>query len=141
MRCITSWAAPSREPRKEDHSTTPPGKTLWGFQNGVKKGTDERSSVLGKIEYKPNADVAITGDVYLARSNILEPTMVHVAGNTGNWDGWQMADYSKVRTAGGYVTGVTVNNVQRDNLNARWKQDMTNFTTGLTAWLARLPIR
>ena len=87
--------------------------------------------MLGKIEYKPNADVAITGDVYLARSNILEPTMVHVEGNTGNRDDWQMADYSKVTTAGGYVTGATVNNVQMDNLNARWKQDMTNFATGL----------
>ena len=115
----------------EDHSTTPPGKTPWGFQNGVKKGADKRSSVLGKIEYKPNADVAITGDVYLARSNILEPTMVHVEGNTGNWDGWQSADYSKVTTNGGYVTGATVNKVQMDNLNARWKQDMKNFATGL----------
>jgi TonB-dependent receptor len=119
----------------ETHSAVLPGttqsKTPWGFQNGVKKGTDTRSSVLGKLEYKPNDDVAITGDVYLARSKIKEPTLLHVEGNLGNWDGWQTGDYSKYTVDGGYVTGATVNNVQLDNLNALWKQDMGNFATGL----------
>ncbi|MBI3346861.1 MAG: TonB-dependent receptor [Burkholderiales bacterium] len=106
-------------------------KTPWGFQNGVKKGTDKRSSLLGKVEYKPDADTLITGDVYAARSNVLEPTLVHVQGNLGNWDGWQSGDYSKVTTDGGNVTGATVNNVQMDNLNARWKQNMRNFAAGV----------
>ena len=69
--------------------------------------------------------------MYAARSNILEPTLVHVEGNLGNWDGWQKGDYSKVTTDGGYVTGATVNNVQLDNLNARWKQNMRNFAAGV----------
>jgi TonB-dependent receptor len=120
----------------ETHSAVLPGgtsiaKTPWGFQNGVKKGTDKRSSLLGKLEYKPSADVAITADIYGARSNITEPTLVHVQGNLGNWDGWQSADYSNVTTDNGYVTGATVKNVQMDNLNARWKQNMRNFATGL----------
>jgi TonB-dependent receptor len=106
-------------------------KTPWGFQNGVKKGTDKRTSVLGKVEYKPNADLAITGDVYASRSNILEPTLVHVEGNLGNWDGWQTANYSNATVQDGYVTGATVKDVQLDNLNARWKQNMSNFAAGL----------
>jgi len=119
----------------ETHSAVLPGttesKTPWGFQNGVKKGTDKRSSVLGKLEYRPNDDVAITADVYLARSKILEPTLLHVEGNTGNWDGWQTGNYSNYTVDGGYVTGATVNWVQLDNLNALWKQNMGNFATGL----------
>ncbi len=119
----------------ETNSGTLPGtavsKTPWGFQNGVKKGTDKRTSALAKIEYRPNTDVAITGDVYLARSNILEPTLVHVQGNVGNWNGWQNGAYSNYTVDGGYVTGATVSGVQMDNLNARWKQDMSNFATGL----------
>lgn len=106
-------------------------KTPWGFQNSVKKGTDKRSSLLGKVEYKPSGDIALTGDVYAARSNILEPQLVHVQGNLGNWDGWQSGAYSKVTTDSGYVTGATVSGVNMDNLNARWKQDMRNFAAGL----------
>ena len=120
----------------ENHSADVTGdgkvdKTPWGFANSAKKGTDKRSSLLGKLEYKPNADVFITGDVYGARSNILEPAVVHVQGNLGNWDGWQSGDYSKVTTDGGYVTGATVANVNMDNLNARWKQNMRNFAAGV----------
>lgn len=106
-------------------------KTPWGFQNSVKKGTDKRTSLLGKLEYKPSSDIAVTGDVYAARSNILEPQLVHVQGNLGNWDGWQSGAYSRVTTEGGYVTGASVSGVNMDNLNARWKQDMRNFATGL----------
>ena len=108
-------------------------KTPWGFQNGVKKGTDKRTSALGKLQYKPNGDVAITADIYAARSNIYEPTMTHVEGNLGNWGGWQSADYSNYTVDNGYVTGATVANVQLDTLNSLWKQDMRNFATGLNA--------
>ena len=120
----------------ETNSAALPGssaiaKTPWGFQNGVKKGKDQRTSALGKLQYKPNGDVAITADIYAARSNIYEPTLTHVEGNLGNWDGWQSADYSNVKTDGGYVTGATVANVQLDTINSLWKQDMRNFATGL----------
>ncbi|WP_457420467.1 TonB-dependent receptor [Roseateles sp. P5_E7] len=106
-------------------------KTPWGFQNGVKKGTNKRGSVLGKIEFRPNKDTSFTADIYSARSNIYEPTLVHVQGNLGNWDGWQSGAYSKVTTDSGYVTGATVSGVNMDNLNARWKQNMSNFAAGL----------
>jgi TonB-dependent receptor len=106
-------------------------KTIWGFQNGVKKGSNMRSSVLGKLEFKPNADVAITGDIYLARSKIEEPTVTHVQDGIGNWDGWQSGDFSKVRVDSGFVTAATVKNVSMENLNSLWKQDMSNFATGL----------
>lgn len=106
-------------------------KTPWGFQNGVKKGTNQRGSLLGKLEYKPSRDVALTADLYAARSNINEPTLVHVQGNVGNWDGWQSGAYSQVTTEGGYVTGASVSGVNLDTLNARWKQNMRNFAAGL----------
>ncbi|MEP6502607.1 MAG: TonB-dependent receptor [Betaproteobacteria bacterium] len=106
-------------------------KTPWGFQNGVKKGTNKRSSVLGKVEWKPTADVALTGDIYFARSNIKEPTLTHVEGNLGNWDGWQNANYSNLSESNGYVTGATVADVQLDTLNSLWKQNMRDFATGL----------
>ncbi|RZL37492.1 MAG: TonB-dependent receptor [Rubrivivax sp.] len=120
----------------EDHSADVTGdgkvdKTPWGFQNGVKKGTNKRGSMLGKIEFRPNKDTSFTADVYGARSNIYEPTLVHVEGNVGNWDGWQSGNYSKVTTDNGYVTGATVSGVNLDNLNARWKQNMRNFAAGL----------
>ncbi|MEO5689243.1 MAG: TonB-dependent receptor [Burkholderiaceae bacterium] len=106
-------------------------KTPWGFQNGVKKGTNKRSSVLSKLEWKPNADVSLTGDVYFARSDIKEPTLTHVEGNLGNWDGWQSANYSNLKEQGGYVVGATVANVQLDTLNSLWKQNMSDFAAGL----------
>ncbi|MDC8786818.1 TonB-dependent receptor [Roseateles koreensis] len=119
----------------ENNSGVLPGttvsKTPWGFQNSVKKGTDKRSSVLGKLEYKPSADLALTGDVYYARSNILEPQIIHVQSNVGNWNGWQSGAYSNYTVDGGYVTGATVSGVNMDTINAQWKQDMTNFAGGV----------
>ncbi len=48
-------------------------KTPWGFQDGVKRGTDTRSSVLGKVEWKPSTDVFITADAYYEIQAINEP--------------------------------------------------------------------
>lgn len=120
----------------ESHSADVTGdgkidKTAWGFQNGVKRGTNKRGSVLGKIEFRPNKDTSFTADIYSARSNIYEPTLTHVEDNVGNWDGWQSANFSKVTTDNGYVTGATVSGVNLNTLNSRWKQDMRNFAAGL----------
>lgn len=120
----------------EDHSADITGdgkidKTRWGFQTGVKKGTNKRTSATGKLEYKPNADLAITGDIYMAQSNIEEPALTHVQDNIGNWDGWQSGNFSNVKTDGGYVTAATVKDVTLQTLNSLWKQDMKNFATGL----------
>ncbi|MDC8772899.1 TonB-dependent receptor [Roseateles albus] len=133
---------PSLEDRVEswdfnnDHSADITGdgkidKTRWGFQTGVKKGTNKRSSATGKLEYKPNADLAITADIYAARSNIEEPALTHVQDGIGNWDGWQSANFSNVKVDGGYVTAATVKDVTLQTLNSLWKQDMKNFATGL----------
>ena len=71
----------------------------WGFQNGVKKGTNKRSSVLSKVQWKPNADTALTADAYTARSDIHENSMYHVAD--------QGTAYSNITASDGFVTGGT----------------------------------
>lgn len=120
----------------EDHSADLNGdgkvdKTPWGFEDELKRGSNERSSVLGKVEWKPNADALITADVYYARNRIYEPSVQHWTGDIGNWDGWQSADYANPDIRNGYVVGATVANATVSNNSARWFQNMDNFAGGL----------
>lgn len=129
---VESWSF------NEDHSADITGdgkidKTRWGFQTGVKKGTNTRSSAMGRLEYKPNSDFALSADVYAARSKIEEPALTHVQDGIGNWDGWQSGNFSNVKTDGGYVTAATVKDVTLQTLNSLWKQDMKNFALGLNS--------
>jgi len=98
---------------------TPP----WGFQNQVVKGTNKRSSVLGKVEWKPSADTSLTADVYTARSNIHENSMYHVAG-TGY-------PYTDITVSDGFVTGGTAQNVPMNTIQGLWKQNQRDFAVGL----------
>lgn len=100
-------------------SETPP----WGFQNQVVKGTNKRTSVLGKVEWKPNADTSLTADVYTARSDINENSMYHVAG-TGS-------SYGDITVSDGFVTGGTAQNVSMNTIEGLWKQDQRDFAAGL----------
>ncbi len=95
----------------------------WGFQNQIVNGTNKRSSVLGKIEWKPDADTAVTADAYSARSNIHENSMYHVAG-TGY-------PYSDITVSDGYVTGGTAQNVSMNTIEGLWKQNQRDFAVGL----------
>ena len=95
----------------------------WGFQNQVVKGTNKRSSVLGKVEWKPNADTQVTADVYTARSNIHENSMYHTAG-TGY-------PYSDITVSDGFVTGGTAQNVSMNTIEGLWKQNQRDFAVGL----------
>ena len=107
-------------------------KTPWGFQNGVKKGTNKRSSVLSKVQWKPSDSVSVTGDVYFARSDIKEPTLTHVTtGSLGNWGGYNNANFSNLQESDGYVTGATLAYEQLDTLESLWKQNMSDFAAGL----------
>ena len=98
---------------------TPP----WGFQNQVVNGTNKRSSMLGKLEWKPNADTAVTADVYTARSNIGENSMYHVAG-TGY-------PYTDITVSDGFVTGGTAQNVSMNTIEGLWKQNQRDLAAGL----------
>ena len=98
---------------------TPP----WGFQNQVVKGTNKRSSLLGKLEWKPAADTSLTADVYTARSNIHENSMYHVAG-TGY-------PYTDISVSDGFVTGGTAQNVTMNTIQGLWKQNQRDFALGL----------
>ena len=100
-------------------SETPP----WGFQNQVVKGTNKRSSVLGKIEWKPSAVTQLTADVYTAHSNIHENSMYHVAG--------QGFPYTDITVSDGYVTGGTAQNVSMNTIEGLWKQNQRDFAMGL----------
>ncbi|MFG6465038.1 TonB-dependent receptor [Roseateles sp. BYS87W] len=106
----------------------------WGFQNAVKNGINQRSSVLGKVEYKPSAEFSLTGDVYAARSNIREQQYIHTA-DTCQWanNGCAAAYTGTPTVSGGYVTGGTLPNVALKTINGLWKQDMKDFATGLNA--------
>ncbi|MFJ1466076.1 TonB-dependent receptor [Massilia orientalis] len=133
---------PSIEERKnhwgfnEDHSADLNGdgkvdKTPWGFEDELKSGTNERSSVLGKLEWKASPDALITADLYFARNKIREPSVQHWTGDVGNWDGWQTGNYSNVDIRDGYVTGATVKDVSLTTHSTRWIQNMDNFAGGL----------
>ncbi|WP_371764706.1 TonB-dependent receptor [Massilia sp.] len=133
---------PSIEERKnhwgfnEDHSADLNGdgkvdKTPWGFEDELKSGTNERSSVLGKLEWKASPDALITADLYFARNKIREPSVQHWTGDVGNWDGWQTGNYSNVDIRNGYVTGATVKDVSLTTHSTRWIQNMDNFAGGL----------
>ncbi len=133
---------PSIEERKnhwgfnEDHSADLNGdgkvdKTPWGFEDELKSGTNERSSVLGKLEWKASPDAMITADLYFARNKIREPSVQHWTGDVGNWDGWQAGNYSNVDIRNGYVVGATVKDVSLTTHSTRWIQDMDNFAGGL----------
>ncbi|MDL2357414.1 MAG: TonB-dependent receptor, partial [Pseudomonadota bacterium] len=122
----------------EDHSVdlTKDGKadkTPWGFADSVKRGTDQRSSVLGKVEWKPSSDLQVTGDVYYAKAQIREPGLAHWTGDIGNWDGYQSGNYSNVDVRNGYVVGATVKDVGLTTNDTLWTQDMDNLAGGLNA--------
>jgi TonB-dependent receptor len=133
---------PSIEERKnhwgfnEDHSADLNGdgkvdKTPWGFEDELKSGTNERSSVLGKLEWKASPDAMITADLYFARDKIREPSVQHWTGDVGNWDGWQTGNYSNADIRNGYVVGATVKDVGLTTHSTRWIQNMDNFAGGL----------
>jgi len=124
----------------EDHSVDLTGdgkvdRAPWGLGDTIKKGTDTRSSVLGKIEWKPNSNAFITADLYYAKAKIDEPGFGRwLGGNgngTGNWDGGQSADFSNVDSRNGYVLGATVKNVGLVANDTVWIQNMDNLAGGL----------
>ena len=106
-------------------------KTPWGFETEVKRGTNERSSVLGKVEWKAGDNALITADVYYAKDNIREPAMSHWTGDLGNWNGYQNSNYSNLDIRNGYVVGATVTNVGLTTNSTLWTQDMDNLAAGL----------
>ncbi|MFZ6767376.1 TonB-dependent receptor [Undibacterium sp. Di26W] len=120
----------------EDHSADLNGdgkidKTPWGFGDDVKRGTDKRTSLLGKVEWKASPNALITGDVYYAKAAIDEPGLQHWTGDVGNWDGWQKANYSNLDIRNGYVVGATVKDVGLTTNDYKWVQDNTNVAGGL----------
>ncbi|ELX10465.1 TonB-dependent receptor [Janthinobacterium sp. HH01] len=120
----------------EDHSGDLNGdgkidKTPWGWGDSAKRGKDKRSSVLGKVEWKPSGDAIITGDAYYAQAKIKEPGVAHWSGDTGNWDGWQKSAYSNLDIRNGYVVGGTVTGVGLTTNDTLWTQDMDTFATGV----------
>lgn len=135
---FSHYDQPSLEDRVDNwgfnttHSDPAVGMEPWGFQHKVKRGTNKRSSLLGKLEYKPDSSFSLTGDVYAARSRIHEPELYHTV-DVGNWDGWRSGAYSNISRENGYVTGATVSGVDLKTINALWKQGMENFAVGLNA--------
>ena len=95
----------------------------WGFQNQVVRGTNKRSSLLGKVEWKPNADTSLTADAYAARSDIHENSIYHVAS--------QGTSYSDITASDGDVTGGTAQGVSMNTIEGLWKQNQSDFAMGL----------
>ena len=108
-------------------------KAPWGFKDDVRRGTNKRSSVLAKIEYKPNSDVLITADSYYAKNKINEAQMQHWTGEMGNWDGLNSGNFSNIDVRNGYVAGGTLDWNSVSNHDARWTQDGSVSASGLNA--------
>jgi iron complex outermembrane receptor protein len=101
-------------------------RTPWGFQDDVRRGSNERSSVLGKLEWKPNNDVLITADTYYAKSAINEDQLQHWTEGLANF-----GNYTNVNLVNGYVAGATADWTKVVNNHSRWKQDGSVAATGL----------
>jgi iron complex outermembrane receptor protein len=119
---------PSVQKNISRYGDVPDSKPLvpWGFQDDIRRGKNERSSVLAKVEFKPNSDVLITADTYYAKTAIDEDQLQHWTEglqNTGN--------YTDITTKDGYVTGGTVDWTKVVNNHARWKQDGSVAATGV----------
>jgi TonB-dependent receptor len=106
-------------------------KTPWGFQDEARRGKDKRSSVLGKVEWKPNSDVQITADTYYSSAKIDERGLQHWTGDLGNWDGYQSSNYSNLDIRNGYVAGATVSGVSVINNDFYYVQDTSVAASGL----------
>ncbi|KQQ33560.1 TonB-dependent receptor [Duganella sp. Leaf126] len=107
-----------------DESTDP--KTPWGFQDDVRRGKNKRSSVLGKVEWKPNSDVLITADTYYAKTAIDEDQLQHWTDGLSNF-----GNYTNPSIVDGYVSGATAAWTKVVNNHARWTQDGSVAATGL----------
>ena len=108
-------------------------KTPWGFQDDVRRGSNKRSSVLGKVEWKPNNDVLITADTYYAKTAIDEAQMQHWTGDMGNWNGGNSNNFSNLDIRDGYVAGGTLNWSKVINNDAHWIQDSSVSASGVNA--------
>jgi TonB-dependent receptor len=109
--------------------------TPWGFADEARRGTNKRASALGKVEWKPNRDLFITGDLYYSKADIEEPGVSHWFENLGNWGGGRSGDYRNVDVRDGYVVGATVDNQYVTANNTVWVQDMDVAAAGLNAKL------
>lgn len=101
-------------------------KQPWGFQDDVRRGDNKRSSVLGKLEWKPNNDVLITADTYFAQTKIDEDQLQHW---TQGLD--QAGNYTNVNLVNGYVAGATADWTKVINNHSRWTQDANVAASGL----------
>ncbi len=128
----------------EDHSADLNGdgkvdKTPWGFQDEIKRGKDKRTSLLGKVEWKPSNDALwkpsndalITADTYYAKAAIREPGLQHWTGDLGNWDGYESGNFSKLDIRNGYVAGGTLSNTSMVTNDYLWIQDTSVAASGL----------
>jgi TonB-dependent receptor len=101
-------------------------KTPWGFQDDIRRGKNERSSVLAKVEWKPNSDVMITADTYYSKTAIDEDQLQHWTEGLDNF-----GNYTNVTIKDGYVTGATADWTKVVNNHSRWKQDGSVAASGL----------
>ncbi|MQA40186.1 TonB-dependent receptor [Rugamonas aquatica] len=120
----------------EDHSADLNGdgkvdKTPWGFQDEVKRGKDKRTSLLGKVEWKPTKDALITADSYYAKAAIREPGLQHWTGDLGNWDGYESGNFSNLDIRNGYVAGGSLKNVGVVTNDYLWIQDTSVAASGI----------
>nr|WP_315395026.1 TonB-dependent receptor [uncultured Duganella sp.] len=98
----------------------------WGFQDDIRRGKDKRSSVLAKVEWKPNSDVLITADSYYSKAAIDEDQLQHWTSGLSNF-----GNYTNVNLIDGYVAGATSDWTQVINNHARWTQDSSVAASGL----------
>jgi iron complex outermembrane receptor protein len=113
------------------------GFVPWGFQDEAKRGTDQRISMLGKVEWKADSDTLITGDAYYERQDIFEPGLQTYTSGMGNWGGGTTANYTNLVIQNGYVVGGSASGMGVQNNDYEWVQNSSTLATGLNAKLNR----
>ena len=107
------------------------GYVPWGFQDEAKRGTDQRISMLGKVEWKPDNVTLITGDAYYERQDIFEPGLQTYTSGMGNWGGGTTGNYSNLDIQNGYLVGGSAAYMGVQNNDYEWTQNSSTLATGL----------
>jgi iron complex outermembrane receptor protein len=108
------------------NESTADKRVPWGFQDDIRRGKDKRSSVLAKVEWKPNSNVLITADSYYSKAAIDEDQLQHWTSGLSNF-----GNYTNVNLIGDYVAGATSDWTQVVNNHARWTQDSSVAASGV----------
>lgn len=84
-RGVESWDYNNGDNRGDLNENGAPEDAPWGVVAKSKRGNNERVGGLAIVEWKPNKNLSIKGDLFYSQFDIEEPDDQMGQGNLGNW--------------------------------------------------------